>query len=135
MKSILIIGLIVLCNFLVDCKKENPKTYSASLVGEWSWIKSCGGIAGICYTPESTKSNSKIVFTPDSTYRFYRNDTLKISSCFSVNRNLSIDNVQSATITYCFSSVQQTIKISHDTLFLDDGCCDGFSNSYKRVKY
>ena len=115
---------------LVSCKKDNVIDSSSNLTGQWSWIKSCGGIAGICYTPISTKARIRIVFATDSIYQFYRNDTLIISSRFHVYK---LNSVNDLAIKYDYKSIGQTYAIRNDTLFLNDFCCDLFSNTYKRI--
>jgi hypothetical protein len=108
----------------ISCEKvENPH-FSSSIIGEWSWISSCGGIAGICYNPKSTNEKIKIVFTEDSVYNSYLNDTLKTSARFHIYKNgINFEN-----------SISQTFLVSHDTLYLNDFCCDGYNSNYKRVR-
>jgi hypothetical protein len=119
---------------LYACESENSTDYSASLIGEWSWISSCGGIAGICYTPKSTNQRINLVFTADSMFNTYRNDTLKASFKFQTYILPPSDMPGTANVIKYNSSNQVKFSIIHDTLYLNDFCCDGFNSNYKRIK-
>ena len=129
MKNRLLFSFVVVISF-GSCKKDSVIDVPSNLTGQWSWIRSCGGIAGICYTPISTKARIRIVFATDSIYQFYRNDTLKVSDRFHVYKLNSADD---RAIKYDNSSNGQTYFIRKDTLFLNDFCCDGYSQIYKRM--
>jgi hypothetical protein len=119
-----IIFLLVIIASYYGCKKDSILNYSSSLIGEWFWLKSCGGFAGGCDTPQSTNETMNLSFTIDSVYNYYLNDTLRGSGRFHVYKNvISYEN-----------SISRTFLISHDTLYLNDYCCDGFNSNYKRIK-
>src|SRR5258705_12136605 len=103
MKNKLLVS-IALAILLVSCKKDAIDVPS-NLIGQWSWIHSCGGIAGGCYTPISIKAQIRIVFTKDSIYQSYRNDTLKISWRFHVYQ---LNSANVPVIKYDDSSITQT---------------------------
>lgn len=129
------IGFLILLLLIVyGCKKNNPLEFSSSLIGEWSWINSCGGIAGICYTPKSTNQRINLVFTADSMFNTYRNDTLKISAKFQTYLLPPSDMPGTPNVIKYNSSNQVKFSIIHYTLHLDDFCCDGFYSTYKRIK-
>jgi len=116
--------LLLICN---GCKKVNPSDFSPSLIGEWSWISTCGGFLYRCYTPSSTNKEIRIVYKPDSTYFMYQNDTLIMSDKF---------HTFFATKTLKYDSGNQVIfSINHDTLTINDGISwDGSLSVYKRLK-
>ncbi|HKJ43978.1 MAG TPA: hypothetical protein VKA27_17915 [Sunxiuqinia sp.] len=121
MKKLLFIILTVL---LSGCQKE---TFHASgLTGEWNWLYTSGGFAGMTYTPESTGFTSTIEFTPDSIYRIFRDGELQLES----NYHLSPPDL----ISYDETSILQSFRISKDTLTLIDQCDDCFMSIYIRIK-
>jgi hypothetical protein len=67
-KAIILLAIIV---YNGGCKKDDSFISSSRVVGEWSWISTCGGIAGICYTPKSTNQRINLVFTVDSMYKTF----------------------------------------------------------------
>lgn len=69
------IFLVVIFVSWYGCKKDDSFISSSSIIGEWSWISTCGGIAGICYTPKTTNQRINLVFTVDSMYKSFTNDT------------------------------------------------------------
>ena len=130
----LMLSLIIILPLLASCTKEKSPIYSSSLFGEWSWISSCGGIAGICYTPTSTTQRIELVFTSDYILNTYVNDTLYSSTRFQTYILPPADLPGTPNVIRYNSSYQVTFSIVHDTLFLNDFCCDGFNSIYKRKK-
>jgi hypothetical protein len=130
-KLIFLLALVVV---LSGCKKENPVTYSSSLIGEWSWVSTCGGFAGTCYYPQQTKESISLVYTVDSIYNYYLNDTLRTSCRFHVNRLIySNPNDTVNVIKYDTGNSEEFFLIYHDTLSLTVDGAD-ISSYYKRVK-
>jgi len=130
-----IISILVIIVSIYGCKKDDSFISSSSLIGEWSWISTCGGIAGICYTPKSTNQRINLVFTVDSMYKSFTNDTLKDSGKFHVYKVISA-NTKDTSIVLQYGSASQTFLIIRDTLYFPKGdlCFDCFSTNYKRTK-
>jgi hypothetical protein len=129
-----IIFLLVIIVSSCGCKKNNPFDNSSSLVGKWSWISTCGGLSYNCYTPTSTNQKINLVFTVDSTFNTYVNDTLRASTRFQTYISPASDFPGTTDVIKYNSSNQVKFSIIHDTLHLNDFCCDGFSSIYKRTK-
>jgi hypothetical protein len=117
------------------CKKDVAFISSSSLIGEWSWISTCGGIAGICYTPKSTNQRVNLVFAADSTYKSFINDTLKSSGNFHIYKSIEADTKDTSTIVQ-FGVVSEIFMVIRDTLYFTHNnlCFDCFGSSYKRIK-
>ncbi len=136
MKTNLILTVITVI-FMVSCHKENTNLInSTSLTGEWSWISSTGGIAGIKYTPETTGEKRRITFDTDSVFRFYRNDTLKIESKYHLLKVPTSDGLDSTKlVSYAYSTIRQYYEVQSDgVLVLSDECMDCFMSQYKRIR-
>jgi hypothetical protein len=129
-----IVFLLVIIVSTCGCKKDGSFISSSSLIGEWSWISSCGGFAYHCSTPESTSQKINLVFTVDSTFNTYVNDTLKASTRFQTYISPASDIPGTADVIKYNSSNQVKFSIISDTLYLNDFCCDGFNSNYKRTK-
>ena len=56
--------IILFALIIASCTKDNttPTYGSSTLIGQWNWVFSCGGIAGVTYTPKSTGETIKIEF-------------------------------------------------------------------------
>jgi hypothetical protein len=130
-----LIFLLVIITTCSGCKKDDSFISSSSIIGEWSWISTCGGIAGICYTPKSTYQRINLVFTADSMYKSIKNDTIKDSGRFHVYRVISPDTKDTSDVLQ-YGSASQTFLIIRDTLYFphSDLCFDCFSTNYKRTK-
>ena len=124
--------LLVIIVSSFGCKKDNSYNFSSSLVGKWSWFISCGGVAG-CWTPVSTRTTTNLVFTSDSIYNFYQNDTLKGSSRFSTYKLISVDGKDTSNVIK-LGSVSEMYSIYHDTFMLSSLEFLNAGSSYKRIK-
>jgi hypothetical protein len=130
MKKVIVLFTLLLT--FSECEKEHE--YSSSLIGGWEWVKSCGGLSYGCFTPQSNNYTIKLIFTADSTYESYINGTLEFSTKFQTYILPQEDIPGTANIIKYFSSNEQKFSIAHDTLFLNDFCCDGYNSIYKRTK-
>ena len=130
-----LIFLLVIISTCYGCEKDDSFISSSSIIGEWSWISTCGGIAGICYTAKSTNQRINLVFTVDSMYKSFTNDTIKDSGKFHVYKVISADTKDTSNVLQ-YGSANQTFLIIRDTLYFpkSDLCFDCFSTNYKRTK-
>lgn len=127
-KIIFLLVIFISCN---GCKRDNSFNFSSSLVGEWSWLITCGGVAG-CSTPESTHITMRLVFTADSICNNYRNDTLSNSSRFHVYKLISVDGKDTANVIQ-YDSIKEIFSIHKDTLELSSISMN-LGAAYKRIK-
>ena len=124
-----IIFLLVIIASCFGCKKDNSYNFSSSLIGKWSWFISCGGFVG-CVTPAVEHVTINLVFTADSVYNYYTNDTLRTTFKFSVYKLVSTDGKDTTNIIkYGLNS--ESFSITHDTLSMGNAMV---SSAYKRIK-
>jgi hypothetical protein len=122
--------VITLC---LGCKKVNSTGSSSSLIGEWSWVSTCGGFAGTCYYPQQTKESVSLVYTMDSIYNYYLNDTLRTSCRFHLNRLIYTNPNDTINVIKYDTGSSEEFLIYHDTLSLTVNGAD-ISSYYKRVR-
>jgi hypothetical protein len=137
MKSTLLILALSFGFMNLHCKQEqvNDVDCKNAIVGKWNWIKSCGGIAGRCNTPESTHSKIVIGFTKDSIFRKYENDKLLIETTFKITRGKSIFSQDSAQLIEKKDMLVESFSFAtSDTLFLNEECFDCYKSKYVRIK-
>jgi len=116
MKKVFLYFIIFLTTS-VGCEKEKSPVYSSSLIGKWSWLISCGGFAG-CSTPQSTGVTMTLVFSQDSTWFRYLNDTLEATGRFYTYKTVTANNLNTNDIIQMGSIVEKYI-IHNDTLDLE----------------
>jgi len=133
MKKIIFIFLIA--SFFTECKKSNDD-FSTNLIGEWSWFKSCGGFAGGCRTQLDSNQKIRIVFTNNSLYNQYINDTLQRTSNYNTYQiTPKFSSTKINIVEFDQSGIQYSFLVKHDTLFLNDySMSDGYMRYYKRIK-
>jgi hypothetical protein len=117
-----------------SCKKDKSPA-STSIIGKWRWVKSIGGIAGSTVTPKSTGYNLSEEFKADSTYKFFKNDSLIAQGKFSIVRNYKYSSTETVDLLKMGFSSDDAFTIRNDTLFTNNILIsDGFNTIYVRVK-
>ncbi|MBW1612601.1 MAG: hypothetical protein JRJ57_01230 [Deltaproteobacteria bacterium] len=96
MKSVYII--LTLCLVLVSCEKDCYDCPEC-IIGEWQWVKSCGGFTGGCWYP-SDDHQERAVFTSDSKYYRYSNDELILDYNYQLGDTREVDGVKYYEITF-----------------------------------
>jgi len=93
------------------------------LIGEWEWIESSGGIAGITLIPETQGYTKAYHFSSDSNLSIYKNDTLIIETTYEViGDTLKIEG----------QDIYQIVDFKTDRIILYDQCIDCFINVFER---
>ena len=119
------------------CSDNSVGPNVPSLIGTRNWIKSSGGFSGVTITPEIAHYTIKIVFTRDSLYKQYKNDTLFASASFNV-RPISPSDPKSLEMIYYSPNIsgfsQAISRLDFDTLILSDNAADGFTSTYSRIQ-
>ncbi len=120
----------------------NADSIINTIIGEWDWISTCGGISGTqCITPGSigftnTIIIDKIAGTDDSIfYAVYKNDSVLYEGNVRISYSNSIygkiwnfENLEGIS-----SELLVILSNSNDTLVFGDNCEDCFSYSYVKI--
>jgi len=114
MKKLLFLILIIISVY--GCEKDDQVSYSSSLIGEWSWFISSGGIVGVVI-PDGVNTVN-LLFTPDSLLYTYRNDTIYSYNTFHTYKKVE-DNGLDTIDVISIGSVIQKYFIFQDTLVLE----------------
>jgi len=129
----LLYSCILILSIGLGCKNNPTGPSSPSLLGKWNWIKSVGGFTGGTFTPQTERHTSAIRFGADSSYKVYRNDSLVISSTFSL-REETINGGTVEILRYQLVAPAQIIsRLDADTLILSDDASDGFTSTWNRI--
>ena len=150
--TILLLGLIIF-----SCKKEKiiipvppepPKEYS--IIGEWIWMRSCGGFDGYCYTFENTGDILSITFNQNDSVIIVANSDTVLKTDYIIKKAESFIYMQFMDILHinCDSSSFSmqggyfivapeffdhfVIYSLTDTLRLDEDLYDGNAHLFTR---
>lgn len=134
-KLLIIIAVSVAWVIPAGCGKKVVKSESYHpIVGTWSWVESFGGIGGVRLTPESEGYTKTHVYSPDSTFFGFRNDSLMIVAKYSITRKLVWDSYM-AEVLQIEGQIEKIIEFQgNDTLGLGDHVVDGFGHLFVRIK-
>jgi hypothetical protein len=121
--------------FTVTCPNDSSSNVPQALYGSWNWVKSEGGIARVTITPASAGYTRKVVYNPNLTYEWYKNDSLEAMSVFSVYYVTEAPLDTFPVIHYDSLPEYQDkmiYSLTNDTLVLSDRCIDCFTHTYIR---
>ncbi|MCK0114814.1 hypothetical protein [Gelidibacter sp. F63206] len=126
MKKILVLTLIAFLT--LNCSGDDDAEISSTILGQWNWIKSTGGIAGITYTPKSTGENRKIIISSDSIKYFTNGDLIsKIKYTIELR---DVYNEPHELIVPEHLGIIQFFELDKNKLILTDYCNDCFVSEY-----
>lgn len=130
--------LILAALFAFSCTKEEVLATSestSSLVGEWRWVSSTGGIAGKTITPSSAGYERKLILTTDLKFSRYKDNTLESSGTYQISQGKSIYKAEQVDfIKFSDGTSSVIISQSASELSLADNFYDGFGEVYQRIK-
>ena len=126
--------LLLVLVWAISCERQDENSAKESLIGNWEWISSTGGIDGRTETPASTGKQVKIVITKDSV-KVYENSVLKQKNSYKISREKSVlDNKIKDMIIYNSGFRDSFMIDSQNQLHLIGDCFDCFGSSYKRIE-
>lgn len=129
--------LIITTFFAISCTKDEivAQNSTSTLTGEWRWVSSTGGIAGITITPETAGYERKLVLTDDMKYSRYKDNVLQKSGKFELTKEKSIYKTELVDFIKFDDATKSVIQgNTSDELLLADNFYDGFGETFKRIK-
>ncbi len=111
----------------------------AALVGSWTLVRGCGGLAGGCRDAATFDEPDRYVFRTDDTVEAYRAGQRRFTVSFTVTPGAT-DPSRGDTRPSLLIGLGPTVDprplrilFSGDTtLMLDEGCCDRYTFEYRR---
>ncbi|WPR71344.1 hypothetical protein SLW70_15630 [Flavobacterium sp. NG2] len=123
--SFLLIGIFIIC-----CSSDKNIPDHHSLLGNWNWIESTGGFAGVTLTPEST-GNTIILQISNTTIKKYVNGKLESELKYTIEIGPSIFGDKKPMIVYENDS-KSSFELVDNQLILNEECNDCFQSKYLR---
>ena len=125
-------SVVVLSVLLAACRSAGTEPNDDRLHGEWEWVGSSGGIAGVTVTPATEGYTVRFGFSGNQV-NVFRNDSLKTTALFTVRG----DEVtyQPSISVFRFDGgidMQTFVDLPGDTIALRDPCCDRFDHRFVR---
>jgi hypothetical protein len=113
----------------------------AKLVGSWTLVAACGGIAGGCRPLSTITTPERYVFRSDDSVEAYRAG----QRLFTVNYAIAPGATDSSRgdtrpvlligFGPAIDPLPLRVRFSGDTaVFLDEGCCDRYTFEYRRIR-
>jgi hypothetical protein len=148
MRHIRIVLTIIFILTFLSCKKDNENDIQKlnTVVGDWTWLKSYGGLTGnVMQTPASTNSTKRIIFKDNGEFVMIENGHTTQNTTYFTSREKStlfLDTFNFVTVNYKFIingkytiiPMRYIIQSMSDTLEIDEDVYDGFVHTYLRNK-
>ena len=127
-----LVVMILLIGVVISCTTQKTGNKKINITGNWLWMESMGGIAGVTRTPESTGKIMNLQITKDSIH-YYENGELKNSVPYKLSYGkLMLSNEPS---WYIGDSMSKTGITRRDSLLiLTEDCFDCFTHKYSKMK-
>lgn len=131
---------------LSACKKDNTTpndTANTTLQGEWLWIKTSGGFAGILETPDNANYSKRLIFDKtnvefikDGKSQGKMNYTIASEKSFIFNATKDFLTFSKNQCASCetMDKVVMDIAKTKDSLFLTEDLNDGFDYVYVKKR-
>jgi len=128
-------AIVLLIFISSSCTKTGVQTLQHDIYGTWVLKQYSGGLAGGTYTPTGI---STFTFQQNNNYSSAYNDSITEKGTFNIAKAGTPNYYFSETLLKLLPSaggeITYGIVISHDSLFLDQGCCDQFTYTYVKQK-
>jgi len=122
---------------LPACQKEGISLETSdSLVGNWQWVSSNGGITGQDHqTPASTKTTVYLQFTSDNQFFRYQDGVKTEETTYILQQGKSIydPSGQSNIMIINGTGTRYSYRLENNELYLSDECNDCYTHHYVRM--
>jgi len=124
--------LFILPLFLGCASSQTSSSKAPKIEGNWQWVETSGGFAGIKKTPESTHEIKHLQINKDSIY-FYENGELISTQPYKLQLSKSMISKQ---MEWKMNESERNVFISRVDSFLimKEDCYDCFSHKYVKMK-
>ena len=118
----------------LGCETLPTQGLPLEIVGEWEWMESVGGIAGVTNTPASTGQTLTLIIRQDGSLDALRDGVLwkTVTYLLVPHRQAGEWDISYSEPVVGFES--QHVELRGDVLILTDGCCDGFTSRFRRER-
>jgi hypothetical protein len=121
---------LLFCLLLMGCEAENA---NPAIVGNWKWVQSKGGIAGLTIKP-SEADQREMIFDSKGNFSLIQSGKTTISALYELKNAKSITSMELLPMILFPNgdTMNMSYTIKNDSLFLIDEVYDGFGHTYFR---
>lgn len=121
--------LILTIFLFFSCAEKTDFEDSPSIIGNWIWVESSGGIAGQTHTPEST-GNQVVLKISDESIKKFENGELISERTYEIEYGESIRTTDMVQLIDYENGFKQSFERNENILYLFDECYDCFQSEY-----
>jgi hypothetical protein len=114
----------------MGCEAENA---NLAIVGNWKWVQSKGGIAGLTIKP-SEADQREMIFDSKGNFSLIKSVKITISAPYELKNAKSITSTELVPMIVFPNgdTMNMSYTIKNDSLFLFEEVYDGFGHTYVR---
>lgn len=114
-----------------SCSNDDNGAVS-DLVGEWTWVQSTGGLAGVLQTPESIGVTRSLSFTA-TTFQSFEDGELVHESNYTLGTEESLVFNEPRQMLLSNLGVRNIVELDGPKLILIGDCFDCVTSTYTKV--
>jgi len=122
--------IIIFLTSFISCQKD-IETISDLIIGRWDWVNSVSPWTGQISNPQTAGFSIILEFTGEGNLKEFRNDTLRTSTNYSIEKISADPNKYSLIYG---SEIHTMIYFVKDSLILNSAYVDGPISTYIRLK-
>lgn len=128
--------IIAACTKYTDVPSKNEATSDTTLVGNWQWVRTDGGIANNIHdTPAATGKQMELQLSGDGVYAVFTNGTMTSQGTYNLEKRTCIhDRTNKTYIVFSADPGLMVEEINKTNLLLSDEYEDGVDRLYKRLQ-
>lgn len=121
---------VLFCLLMMGCEAEKA---NPSIVGNWEWVVTQGGLAGLTIKPSETDKR-QMIFDGNGNYTLVHNGKAVVSAKFELKNAKSITSTELIPMIVFPNqdAMNMSYSIKNDSLFLFEEVYDGFGHTYVR---
>ena len=138
-KSFLTSVILLSALIITQCGKSTNPPSEPTILGNWVWESSIGGIAGTTRTPETEGYSVFLSFMSDSTFTRAMTDTAGIEDSYEGSYYVAYEeipfwsHIDSAYVLYMDNAMPAILEMTMSELGLVEMCADCFGHTYLRI--
>lgn len=127
--TLLLLFLLGSCSNEDTANSMDNSTGQESLIGQWVWISTTGGILGGTETPESTGATRSLTITSTSIQNYFDGELISETD-YTFETQTSLLFNESREMLIQTNGIRQIVELSNEQLILIGDCFDCVTSTY-----
>lgn len=104
------------------------------ICGEWEWIQTTGGVAGVKKTPATENYSVRLIFSKNGEFKYLKNGSMVKEGTYKILKKKTIFGDRYVVGYSDKGYLEESVTLEKDRLCLRQNVVDGFASYYIRAK-